>query len=245
MDYTSSKQKEFEVDLESGVVGSSDEDSSNTPASSAKGQSKTLLTKFCGGIVDGLIKVDDSVGCGHASNTNGISHHNVMVLDGDEVVDHVKKTAVKEKRKKSSNKKPPKPPRPPRGPSLDAADQKLIKEISEIAMLKRARTERMKALKKMKAAKTSSSNSNVFAMVFTILFCLVIIFQGISSRRSSTLSFQGSPVSSGATEDGLISVQFYSNPSASTPHGPGSESPNLMEQVAGSDPPEKLRRFAG
>lgn len=178
MDHTSSTQKEFEVDLESGAVVSSDEDSSNTSVSGAKRQGKTLLTKFCGGIVDGLIKADDSVGCGHAPNTNGISHHNVMVVDGDEVVDHVKKTAVKEKRKKSSNKKPPKPPRPPRGPSLDAADQKLIREISEIAMLKRARTERMKAMKKMKAAKTSSSNSNVFAMVFTILFCLVIIFQG-------------------------------------------------------------------
>lgn len=178
MDHTSAKQKEFEVDLESGVVVSSDEDSSNTPVSGAKRQGKTLLNKFCGGVVGGLIKADDSVGCGHASNTNGVLHHNVKVLDGEEVVDHVKKTAVKEKRKKSNNKKPPKPPRPPRGPSLDAADQKLIKEISEIAMLKRARTERMKALKKVKVAKTSSSNSNVFAMVFTILFCLVIIFQG-------------------------------------------------------------------
>jgi hypothetical protein len=60
---------------------------------------------------------------------------------------------------------------------LDAADQKLIKEISELAMLKRARIERMKALKKVKATK-ASSNSNLFAMVFTILFCLVILFQG-------------------------------------------------------------------
>lgn len=86
---------------------------------------------------------------------------------------------VKDKRKSTSSKKPPKPPRPPRGLSLDAADQKLIKEISDLAMLKRARVERMKALKKMKAAKTSTSNSNLYATLITVLFCLVIVFQGI------------------------------------------------------------------
>ncbi|XP_015867834.3 uncharacterized protein LOC107405313 [Ziziphus jujuba] len=231
--------KEFEVDLESGVVVS-DEDSSNTPDSGVKRQGKTLITKLYGGFADGLIKADDRVSCGVASNTHGVSPHNVKVLDGEVVVDHVEKTAVKEKRKKSSNKKASKPPRPPKGPSLDAADQKLVKEISELAMLKRARLERMKALKKMKAAK-ASSNGNMFAMVFTILFCLVIIFQGISSGRNSPLNFQGSPASTGTTEGGLISVQLYPNPPASISNGPGSESPNMVEQVAGSDPPQKLR----
>lgn len=178
MDHTGSKHREFEVDLESGVVFSSDEDSTNTSVSSAKRQGKTLLTKFCGGVVDGLIKADDSVCCGHTSDASAAPHHDVKSMDEQEAVDHVKKTAVKEKRKKSSNKKAPKPPRPPKGPSLDASDQKLIREISELAMLKRARIERMKALKKMKGVKASSSNSNVFAMVFTVVFCLVIIFQG-------------------------------------------------------------------
>lgn len=72
-----------------------------------------------------------------------------------------------------------KPPRPPRGLSLDAADQKLIKEISELLMIKRAR---MKALKKTKAANgmsaSTSSSGNLIAMFFTILFCILIIFQG-------------------------------------------------------------------
>ncbi|KAL5852200.1 hypothetical protein ACOSQ3_007318 [Xanthoceras sorbifolium] len=108
---------------------------------------------------------------------------------------------------------------------------------------KRARVERMRALKKMKAAKQSSSSSNLLATVFTMIFCLVIIFQGMSSS-GTPVSFQGSPMSTGATEGGLISVQFSGNPSID-PNGPGSGSPNLVEQVAGSDPREKLNRAAG
>ncbi|KAL5541496.1 hypothetical protein UlMin_009206 [Ulmus minor] len=241
MDQSSLRDKGFEVDLESGLVVS-DEDLSTTSVSGSKRQAKTLVSKFCGGFVD------DGMSCCDLSS-NGVSPESVEVAtnkisEGEGTPDQAGKKVVKEKRKKTSNKKAPKPPRPPRGPSLDAADQKLIREISELAMLKRARTERMKALKKMKAAKASSSSSNLFAMVFTFLFCLVIIFQGISSR-SSPENFQGPPISGGATEGGsLISVQIYPNPSASISNGPGSESPNIVEQVAGSDPPEKLRRFA-
>lgn len=250
MDHKSPREKDSEVDLESGVVVS-EEDSSDSPVSSAKKQAKTLISKVCGGLLDGSVKVEERVSlCGNGSNSNGVSPENLKVatnkmLQGNEGTDHVEKTRVKDKRKKMTNKKPPKPPRPPRGPSLDAADQKLIKELSEIAMWKRARIDRMKALKKMKAAKASSSNSSIFAMVFTILFCLVLIFQGISSRRSSPVSFEGSPVSGGGMEGSLISVQYYPNLSSTAPNGPGSESPNIVEQVAGSDPREKLKRWAG
>lgn len=101
----------------------------------------------------------------------------------DELSPEIVKNNKREKRKTTSAKKPCKPPRPPRGVSLDAADQKLIKEIAELAMIKRARIERMKALKKMKAAKASSasasSSGNLIAMLFTVIFCLVVIFQGI------------------------------------------------------------------
>lgn len=91
-----------------------------------------------------------------------------------------RKNSKREKGKSMSKKKPSKPPRPPRGLSLDAFDQKLIKEISELAMIKRAKIERMKALKKMKASSssTSSSSGNLMAILFTIIFCLVIILQG-------------------------------------------------------------------
>ena len=92
----------------------------------------------------------------------------------------VDKTPIEGKHKKGSNKKASKPPRPPRAPLLDAADHKLIRELTELAMLKRARIERLKALKKMRAAKSSSpsSSSSILAMVFTLVFCIVIIFQG-------------------------------------------------------------------
>ncbi|XP_010549008.1 PREDICTED: uncharacterized protein LOC104820314 [Tarenaya hassleriana] len=117
------------------------------------------------------------------------------------------KSGRKEKRKKSASK----PPRPPRGPSLDAADQKLIKEIAELAMLKRARIERMRALKKMKAAKAASSASssslgNAFATLLTIIFCFVIIFQGMSSNAASK-SFRKSPLTVSVRVDGgLVSA---------------------------------------
>ncbi|KAL0299851.1 UNVERIFIED_CONTAM: hypothetical protein Scaly_2569100 [Sesamum calycinum] len=119
-----------------------------------------------------------------ADRENSVSpSSNVKILAGISP-DSGKKTK-KEKRFSMSAKKPPKPPRPPRGLSLDAADQKLIKEISELARIKRARIERMKVLKRMKAAKVSSasasSSGNLIAMLFTILFCIVIIFQGNAS----------------------------------------------------------------
>lgn len=249
MDHKCPRDKDFEVDLESGVVVS-EEDSSDSSVSSAKKQAKTLLAKVYGGFSDGSVKAEDRVGfCGNGFNSNGVCPENLKVatnnaLEGSGGMDHAEKTRVKDKRKKTSNKKPPKPPRPPRGPSLDAADQKLIKELSEIAMWKRARVERMKALKKMKTAKASSSSSNIYAMVFTILFCVVLIFQGISSSRSSTVSFEGSPLSAGGTEGSLISIQYYPNLSSTAPNGPGSESPKMVEQVSGSDSQEKLKRWA-
>ncbi|XP_040991091.1 uncharacterized protein LOC121238307 isoform X2 [Juglans microcarpa x Juglans regia] len=218
MDHMTPRERDFEGDIESGLTISEDE-SIKVPFLGATKQETTLLEKICGGFIDGPIKNKES-SCGDFSNSNRFSPETVRmvsnkILERVEAVDYVKITPVKDKRKKSSNKKPPKPPRPPRGPSLDAADQKLIKEISELAMLKKARIERMKALKKMKVAKSSSPNSSsIFAMVLTILFCLVIIFQGMSSSRNSPVNFQGSPVSAGPTDSGLISVHYYAFPSA-------------------------------
>lgn len=143
----------------------------------------------------------------------------------------------REKRaKKGSKKKPPKPPRPPKSPSLDAADQKLMKEISEMAVLKRARMDRMRALKKMKNAKTAAApSSNLCALMTTVVFCILIIWQGFFSRGSSTATFQGSPESSIGPGGGLISVQFYRNNSTESPHGSNSVSPNNVEQISGLD----------
>ncbi|KAL4296673.1 hypothetical protein GQ457_12G005290 [Hibiscus cannabinus] len=151
---------------------------------------------------------------------------------------------LKEKRNSLGHKKPPKPPRPPRAPSLDAVDQKLIKEITELARLKRARIERIKALKKMKAAEgTTSHGNNVLATVFTVIFCIVIIFQGMSSGGRPKSYQEGSlvPAEAGAVNGGRISVQFSGKPPAGIPNQPDSESPYLVEQVAGLDAQEKLR----
>ena len=173
MDHAGSRDMGFGVDLENGVL-TSDEELSNNPSSGSKRQTKASVSNFCGSFEDGM-------SCGNVSSTNGVSPERITskMLEGEEAAGHLEKTSVKEKRKKTGNKKALKPPRPPRGPSLDAADQKLVREITELAMLKRARVERMKALKKMKAAKSSSSShSNLLAMVFTVLFCLVILYHG-------------------------------------------------------------------
>lgn len=137
--------------------------------------------------VDGSVKggKGENLG-GNAENGNKGSSENLQVLiELDKTVVHtdpLEKKSKKDKRKTMSAKKHPKPPRPPRGLSLDAADQKLIKELAELAMIKRARIERMKALKKMKAGKGSSSPSSsggsFFAMLLTVLFCVVIVCQG-------------------------------------------------------------------
>ncbi|XP_058000869.1 uncharacterized protein LOC110672973 isoform X2 [Hevea brasiliensis] len=176
MDHIILKERDLEVDLENGVNASVD-DQSKDSISGVKIQAKELLAKIRGIFVDGTMKGEEGLNyCSDAPEQ--------VNLDGEKTVGNVEKKVVKEKHKMMSNKKASKPPRPPRGPSLDAADQQLIKEITELAMLKRARVERIRALKKMKAAKaSSSSNSYVFAMVFTILFCLVIIFQ-VSLRFS-------------------------------------------------------------
>ncbi|KAJ8528887.1 hypothetical protein K7X08_030627 [Anisodus acutangulus] len=155
---------------------------------------------------------------------------------------HVEKKKVKDKRKSTSAKKPP---RPPRGLSLDAADQKIIKEIAELTMIKRARIERIKAFKKMKAAKASSNSSSsmgsVLAFLFTVIFFLVLCFQGMSSG-SSAVSSHDSPQPSGSRSNSFIIQQYYSDLSARTA-AKSVGSPNLVEHVSGSDPRDGPKRF--
>ncbi|KAI3806175.1 hypothetical protein L1987_22070 [Smallanthus sonchifolius] len=101
------------------------------------------------------------------------------------------KTQSKEKQKTKNSKRAPKPPRPRKGPSLSASDLRLVKEISELVMKKRARIERLRSLKKVRSARltqpsssaaAATSNTSLFAMMVTVLFLIVIIFQGFGSR---------------------------------------------------------------
>ncbi|KAJ1418667.1 hypothetical protein SESBI_15595 [Sesbania bispinosa] len=232
MDDRSVRDEGAEVDLESGLAVIED-DSKNVSTPCNTKQGKTLFDKFCCGLV-----VGDSI------KFSGVSIDMVKVtnklLTRQDSVKCAENTPVKEKHKhkKSSNKKAAKPPRPPRSPSLDAADHKLIRELTELAMLKRARIERMKALKKMKAAKSSSSSSSsMFALIFTVVFCIVILLQGMSSGKSSVTSFQGSPVSAGGAEGDLFAVQHHFYSSLSDPNTPGLESHKIVQKFTGSDLP--------
>ncbi|KAL3626621.1 hypothetical protein CASFOL_030170 [Castilleja foliolosa] len=141
----------------------------------------------------------------------------------------------KEKCKSKAAKKPfSKPPRPPKGLVLDASDQKLIKEISDLAMIKRARIERMKALKKMKAAKASSTSSsgNLIAMVFTVIFCVVVIFQGC---HSSVISHGNKLESKGVAVGNIIAVQGQPSFSAGGVPLTSVEFHKLVKLDSGSD----------
>ncbi|KAL8105437.1 uncharacterized protein LOC141676536 isoform X2 [Apium graveolens] len=239
MDQLLLEERESVIDLEAGVNIS--DEARQADNVSAVNSDKNLFDKLFRGFVsaDVIEKGENEV---NLKSSNGIvtSPERLKLLmdekvQGEEVADLKENNTGRDKRKTLSAKKAPKPPRPPRGLSLDAADQKLIKEFAQLAMMKRARTERMKALKKMKAAKASSSSSsssgNLFAMLFTVVFCLVILFQGVSSR-SSTASFAGSPESARVIEDGSIINANHRNPSTIGTELHSSVSPNSAEQFA-------------
>ncbi|XP_028760118.1 uncharacterized protein LOC114718865 [Neltuma alba] len=211
MGLINAEDKDSEFDLEKGWSETEDNSKKESNPCAAK-QEKSLFAKVSGGLV-GTKEEKPDLYC-NESNLSSVSKDVPSKLfSGQDSVD-MENTQVKEKRKKGSNKKAPKPPRPPQAPSLDAADHKLIRELTELAVLKRARIERLKALKKMRASKSSSStttSSSILATVFTIVFCIVIILQGMSSGSSSVASFQGSP---------LVSAQYPLNPSANNPNAP-------------------------
>lgn len=256
MDNISSNNGHFDIDLEKGIL--SDELGSsgglvfgpirmNQPYSEAvNGQDQNFngSTKVEGGVISSA-----NSSCG-----DGLTNVKSKVVDregGEERSgDATEKKQVKEKPKSMSAKKPPRPPRPPRGLSLDSADQKLIRELHELAKLKRARIERMKALKKAKEAKPASWKSNSFATLLTVLFALVLLSQGISVKRiriHSAANFQGSPISSGATEGSAVSLQQHTDTIPDTSNGNRLDYKSLrpMESVSGSEAREQVRSAVG
>ncbi|XP_047340544.1 uncharacterized protein LOC124944112 [Impatiens glandulifera] len=168
------------ADIETGVSGCISEEEDEEE------EQRAVYSKTC---YRSLVRTDGSI------ETTMNSSSNVHVLDDVKLFE----TRTKVVKEKKSSKKPPRPPRSSKPLSLDVADQKLIIEISQLIILKRARVERIKALKvkSVKAASTSV-NGNLFAMICTILFCVVLIFQGVSSRRriDTATGFPSSRVSS-------------------------------------------------
>lgn len=235
-----SKERELEVDLENG--GTTSEEDGNNDLVLSDRQSKKSLKRLASGffIYSESVKDEYSINsCNNFAKFGKVAAENIELLTdnssgGEECREHVAvfdKKHARDKPQKTNSKRPPKPPRPPKGLTLDAGEQKLVKELTELAMKKRARTERIKALKKTRAAKPSSSNGNLSAMVITVIFFLVIIFQGIFSRSNSSMISQDSPAR--VTKEALISVQYYKKPSAKEGNEPISKSLNLVKQISG------------
>ncbi|XP_058221151.1 uncharacterized protein LOC131331281 isoform X2 [Rhododendron vialii] len=231
---------ELFIDLESGRLTT--EEGTSQSVVSGNRKEKNLVLSIASGLLhfNGAVGGDNRVNAyGNLGEPSKVAVENVEVVisnrsGGEENEEHMAllEEKVKEKHKKRNYRKASKPPRPPKGPSLDVADLKLVKEISAINMKKRARSEHLKAMKKMKETKSLSSSlsssspsssspsslsSSLSAMVITVLFFLVILYQGFYSGGSPSVSFQGSPEPALATNS-LISVQFYDNPS---PNGSG------------------------
>ncbi|KAK6260356.1 hypothetical protein QQP08_000435 [Theobroma cacao] len=237
MDHLFSRERDVEVDLESG--GTTSEDERIQDHVSSNSQAKRTFSRVWSDVLsfDRIGKGECSINsCSSSSSFGGVEGENMEFLvdknsEGEESRDLValaEKNFAEEKCKKTNSRKPPKPPRPPKGPLLDAADQKLVREIAELAMRKRARMKRIKAMKKMNAAKVSSSSSSLSALVITVLFCLVILFQGICSRRGASVLLEGSPAPAVGSSEGLISVQFYK--SFPTTEKEDHDPPSLVEQ---------------
>ncbi|XVF72772.1 hypothetical protein PTKIN_Ptkin12aG0147600 [Pterospermum kingtungense] len=252
MDHLFSVERDIEVDLESG--GTTSEDERTKDHASSNLQTKRTFSRVWTDLLS-----FDRIGKGEYGINSCSSSSSFSVVDGEnmeflvdkisegeenhELVALVEKSFREEKCKKTNSRKPPKPPRPPKGPLLDAADQKLVREIAELAMRKRARMKRIKAMKKMKAAKASSSSSSISAMVITVLFFLVILFQGICSRHSASVMLEGSPAPAVGSSDGLISVQFYK--SFPTTEKDDHDPPSFVEQqVSGSVVGEETGKVA-
>ncbi|KAH9322773.1 hypothetical protein KI387_017412, partial [Taxus chinensis] len=105
---------------------------------------------------------------------------------------------------KASSKKPPRPPRPPRQAkaTVDPLKEKLVKGI-----LRRVRLERMATLKKKQIARSKSSNSSVWALAFTLCFCVIMIMQGIFSQENTSAHM--SP--DAAVQTSTLAVHKYDN----------------------------------
>ncbi|KAG6581310.1 hypothetical protein SDJN03_21312, partial [Cucurbita argyrosperma subsp. sororia] len=210
LDYMATEDREFEIDLEGGGYTSEDDLSSETDSTS-KTHARKTFSRLRSGVLcaDGSINRSGSFASSSDSTKLvklGVDENVQLLLGSSEGEKRREFAALVEKKKNVKEKikkgKVHKPPRPPRGPSLDAADRIFVKEIAELAVKKRATVERIKALKKMKAEKTSSSNSSLPALFITLLFFVIIIFQGMSAIGSVRVS--ESPVASGGGSAGLI-----------------------------------------
>ncbi|KAH6802528.1 hypothetical protein C2S51_033974 [Perilla frutescens var. frutescens] len=177
---SSESDLDLDIDLESGGT-TSEEDASKNQAFSCV-NSKKLLGRVRSGLTRskslGECTSDEDCSCSYDEfmTSDEILAKNKEQLGRFAQFGHKKIDEEKPKKPNST-----KPPRPPRGPSLDASDMKLLKEITELKS-KRRRMERSGTSKKMKKEKASSQKTNLLACLVTVVFVLVIIFEGISGN---------------------------------------------------------------
>lgn len=173
-----------EIDLESGGKTDEDVEESNPILSdiSPKKYMQRSWSKLLGrDLPDGSVRLHRSCSLSRVSSSEETFFENDKWQSTLREVnaDVPERKMPNEKHKNLESTRHPKPPRPPGGPPLDDADTRFAKEVSELAILKRKRAQRMKALQKLRKEKTpSSSISSIFAAVVTMIFFLVIIFQG-------------------------------------------------------------------
>ncbi|KAE8734235.1 putative Plant invertase/pectin methylesterase inhibitor superfamily protein [Hibiscus syriacus] len=231
-------EENVQLDLEKGPT-SDEEHQIKNPFPGLKNKAKLLLSMFGGSFLDnsddGASLPIDPSNSGSvviaSAVTTSMNKEEQESKDGKENNKNKNNKGVgKEKR----NKKAPKPPRPPKGPTLDAADYKLIRELTELARLKRANIERTRALKKMKAAKGTSNNTTIFAMLFTIIFCVIIVYQGMPYRDTPT-NPKGYEIAVEAMGGGPIPIKLFGNPSSSISYEPVYEPSIVVEHNAGLD----------
>ncbi|TVU18033.1 hypothetical protein EJB05_34115 [Eragrostis curvula] len=236
------------VDLESGSCAVVSEHNNLVDTSFTAGQARTVHNgawNGCVGANEGLKDdrnqhMDSSPPASDAATKSGDDRKS----EGEEKLGLLDNSGG-EKTKKKRSKKPPRPPRPPTLTPLDVSDQKLLNELNELAVLKRARIERMKALKKMKNAKQGSSSSHLCPLIITIIFCVVILWQGFCSRPGTTVSFHGSPESSIREHSSLISIRFYKkNHSSIRQHSSTTEAPDNEEAASSGGIHNQARRMA-
>lgn len=180
MDFNEGMRNDNVVDLENGSTTSGDDTSDEFSKGSEMVNHK--YGKMWRGYVGSERYIYDKDALRSSScndmGTREISSGNFETLSDKWMKKDLKKKLSDERYTKITAKKAAKPPRPPKGPSLDALDMKFVREVSELAMMKRARTERMRILSQKKTDKGSSSFGSIFAMLITLIFCYVIIFQG-------------------------------------------------------------------
>ncbi|XP_062005354.1 uncharacterized protein LOC133722482 [Rosa rugosa] len=213
--------------------------------------SKRLKNKFLNSNLGVFLSSGESIMCKYGiQSSRSLERYGQVMIESGEVkvvmnseesrghLNLAEKTYENERHRNTNSRNALKPPRPPKGPTLDAADQKLVREIVELARRKRARIQQIKAAKKTKATKSSSVQSGISAMIITLLFFCVIIFEGVSSTTVPNMNTQGSPEPAVETAGDLIFLHYSQS---TIPRSSFQNS--VKDQVSRSGPGEKVMKM--